>query len=59
MMGISKSHTSDKDDPGHTQEVVVYSVCMKHRLFEREGKKGKDQIMEGIKRLAQDFRLFR
>lgn len=40
----------------HTQEaVILYDWSIG---FEREVKKEKDQIMEGLKALAQDFRLF-
>lgn len=47
-----------KDDTGHAQEVAIYSVCSEHRLFEREVKKEKDQLMEGLRGVDQDLRLF-
>ena len=56
-MKISTSHTANKDKKGHIQEVVIYSVYLEQRLFEKEVKKEKDQIREGLKGVAQDFRL--
>lgn len=45
-----------KDNMRHTQEAVV--LCVWSIGSEREVKKEKYQIMEGLKALAQDFRLF-
>lgn len=47
-----------KDNIGRTQEVAIYSICPEHRLFEREVKKEKDQLVEGLRGADQDLRLF-
>ena len=55
-MGISISHSTNKGNMGHTQEVLIYSVCLQPRLFEKEVKKEK-QLVVGFNRFAQAFTL--